>query len=457
MSRFKKVFLTVVTLTASAAIWWWFPPQPRAVIRGVENYSPIVFSPDSRFLATQGLKFWDVLSGQEEFALGPGTDWSPVAISSDNRLVIGEKETWRYGLWDLVSGQEKPGFEEFFRHSHRPSFSSNGHWVAGTQQERDWYHLWDVEANQKLAILGERVLETEPWSPQKFNFALGGKVFHYRVAGKSCWWDTTTRKAKAWPPETEAVSQDGRTLVVRKKESLELLEEGSSRILHKFPKVGNNDLPILATLSPDGSYVAISITFDLNGKSLEVWSTATGKKVFDCGNVLRSSFSPDGRFFECENREIPGISIWEVGPDSFHKIFWTVGTQWASHGSEPREESRFISPDALPVHSILSPDFRYVAIGYFATAPVASHWTKVVDVFGEKCLATLYHCTDPQFSSDSKTLLTRSPSGTIQLWDVPPKKPWWPRLGLAALPWALVGGIVGWRWLAPKKLEGRKK
>jgi WD40 repeat protein len=47
------------------------------------------------------------------------------------------------------------------------------------------------------------------------------------------------------------------------------------------------------------------------------------------------------------------------------------------------------------------------------------------------------------FSPDGKTLATIDPTHSVHFWDVPPRRPWLPILGYAALPAALMG-ICGW-------------
>lgn len=447
MSRFKKILLVTVTLAASAAIWFWFPlhPKPRAVIAGD---SPIVFSGDSQLLATNGLKVWDVRSGHQKFDLGQEARHKPIAFSPGGGMLLSEKEPRSFHLWDLAIEKNQQGFEEFFQDTEHLFFSPEGWLVVGRCQNWDLYRLWDIGANQGAAILGEKGIYYDCSCHSTGRFAINGRVFRYEIGDKTHEWDKITRKDTNWPSEIEEVSQDGKIQVVQKGDYLELLEEPSQKVLQKIPNKNRQRCQLRVTFSPNGEYLIV-LKF---GEDLEVWGTNTGKILFSYKNLSSFHISPDGRFLEVRKWAVHfpyKITIWKVQPGTFQEVFWAFGTDWgpkevdtlkdlcnkaSSKGWLPDSWVSYWFPPFLPGYSIFSPDCRYLAV-----APADSPWVKVVDVLGKKSIATIKNSTSPQFSPDSKTLATRSTDGTIKLWDIPPKKPFWARLGLAAMPLVFLG------------------
>lgn len=439
--------LVIITIAASSTVWGQFPPQPRAVIAGIGKNTSFIFSPDSRLLATNGLRVFEVRSGKQKFNLDQKPDCEPIAISPNGRLLIGKKRTGLYGLWDLTSGLERPGFEEFFKDTQGLSFSPDGRLVAAQHPEWAWYKLWDVGSNREWAIVGKKGLAI-PFGfgrRRNYDFSVGGKVFHYRLEGMSRWWDTTARKDKAWPSGTEAVSPDGKTLVVRTEICLELQEETSKKILKRFPKMVRRFHFLEIAFSPNGEFLEESGIFFgcpsptdayyiLKGRFI---GKATGEIDLSYYHSVSFPFTPTSRWFGA----MEGDKTYSFCEIQYHglksEVFWTAGASWGTQwldalndicravfnlGKFPQSWWDFLFPPLSDGYSILSPGCLFAALVPEDSPPSV----KVVDVPGKKTLATLKNCTNPVFSPDNKVLATRGADGTIQLWDLPPRKPWWP-------------------------------
>jgi WD40 repeat protein len=160
---------------------------------------------------------------------------------------------------------------------------------------------------------------------------------------------------------------------------------------------------------------------------VEVWDVPTGRERFTLKNSHRISFSKDGRFLATADAVDlrTGVEIWDLttgAKDSFLEVYGgLVDGRWAGHR--------------------LLGDGRSMAIWYeenLFAPPAERRWPwqepaptsgprsilKVVDLKTEATRAQLEAWwVDILFSPDASTMAKRCDDGSIELWDMPPRKP----------------------------------
>jgi WD40 repeat protein len=143
----------------------------RRLKTGEAHFHRIVFSPNSKTLATSGptgptvlrqigdrkvpvardpgagLMFWDVETGKRRLHL-PNVDTIVLAFSPDSKLLAAEGENYGVCVWDVTSGKERHCFAGHRARVSALAFSSDGRRLISGSWDATAF-LWDVPQDRK--------------------------------------------------------------------------------------------------------------------------------------------------------------------------------------------------------------------------------------------------------------------------------------------------------------------
>jgi WD40 repeat protein len=482
-SLFTAVAVGSLFLLSAAAVWWFMPLRPRAIL--LEGSEILGLSPDGRFLATRKsgrVTLWDVTTGQAAGELPDDQSalviWD-VAFSPDGRwLAAGGGEFFH--LWEVPEGREWAAVPIAKNARASPTFSPDGKWLAFQVERADHSQeltIWDLaQGRERISLPGPRVDEVH-WSPD-------GKTLAFQSAepkpgipptGRIRLWDAETGAEQSLldndpgPLRLLAFSPDSRFLATGERPRWQW--QGEHEIKLRDLTTGKAEAP----WKMRGG--ALWLRFTADGSSLLVAggdSQGVGRqlRVIDPGAVppegvgepipFTVNTSPDGRLLSCVAHAREPIIIRDL----------PGGRERAT--LQPRH-----SGDTLfPRH--FSPDGQWLAVDAVATpaspSPAADWLRKIT---GAKPAsppppphnATLYlyetntgqtqepipEVSSPAlFTPDGRTLVVvAGPEKRPTLWDLPLCKPWdrilawW---GLLALFFVAVG-----LWLRRRRASDNRK
>ena len=156
----------------------------QGVNRLLDNHWPLIFSPDSRILASTNItgpdkiniRTWETDTGAELFTLeGHTARVSKYAFSPDSRLLVSGSEDGAVILWDTDTGQQ---LQSLTGHTERISaltFTADSQRVVSASRQE--VRLWEVQTGRSLGVLeaGETIIALAP-SPDGRRVAGGSEA-----------------------------------------------------------------------------------------------------------------------------------------------------------------------------------------------------------------------------------------------------------------------------------------
>lgn len=396
--------------------WWSLAPGPRIII--LEPWAStrqIQISRDGRTLASQrsnGIHLWDTSSWQVRALVADGQDLrthQPLLLSPDGQSmafcdVDGNVFWWhadvcREPVFLLEAGSQ------LNRLNHDGNILITDH-VSGCQ-------LWNMQTGQRLPLppdIGELVKPPECLSDGR---VVGiDKIpgdFGLRV------WELTGQGLLGVVQEAEppaAVSPDGRLLVAQIGQTVKLwdVQTGSEIATlqrENHPYVG----PAGCRFSRDGTKLIVDLSGPMNGLCLWVWDVGT-----------QPSFIGHRVFFDRQ------LALW-IGEERADRYF----------GVAPDNTTRVFRPSKP-----LASNLIHQLIHFESAEAAYVIWDNVAD----RQLAYVPDAECFAYFPDGKAIAIGKLDGTIEIWDIPPRRPVLIDYGLPLL-FAVLLFLGGWhirRW-----------
>lgn len=375
-------------------------PAPPRVLKGhTGEVWDIAFSPDGKYLATNGstdktTRLWDFATGETiRIFSGHTAEVSGVAFSPDGKYLLTGSYDRTARLWDVASGQTVQIFTGQINKIENVAFSPDGRNIitAGNDEAR----VWDVATGKTIHILsvdGKFLFFRVAYSPD-------GKYILTAIAdGTARLWDATTGEQVQVFNHPDAVdgvafSPDGKTIATSSGDhKARLWDIATGQIIREF--VGHHADFNDTRFSPDGQLL---ITGNLD-HTVRLWDVATGKTLRVFGGITTAVqaalFSPDGKFVVTTNRNLALIWSLQTSPG---------GMVFTGHNKPVRKAS-------------FSPDGKWVVTA--SDDGAARIWDSAN---GQTLMILRGHTAgveDAVFSPDGKTVLTASFDKTARLWDI---------------------------------------
>jgi WD40 repeat protein len=292
-----------------------------AEIRRLNKGDEVAFSPDGRFIATQGvdnghvyIALWDAGTGTEIRRFIGGI-MGQIAFSPDSRFLLtgGADKTAR--LWDVATGKDLrhfTGTPTWLGTGAAIAFSPNGRYLLAGSSLHSSYpdhaaQVWDVSTGREL----------------------------HRLKGHTGW------------VHAVAISPDSKILLTGSYDgTARLWDAATGKLLRQLE--GHNSAVMSVSFSPSGEYILTG-----GGDSTtRLWRTATGKELcrlisFNDGNWV--VVDPDGRFDTNNLDAIKGLN-WILPDDPFTALPIEVFTR---EYYEPRLLARIVSGENFrPIKSV---------------------------------------------------------------------------------------------------------
>ena len=399
-----RLTLIIVILCLTASPPFSQTPELHVLTGHSDIIASVVFSPDSKILASGGvdnsIKLWDVASGQELMTLtGHSFGVASVAFSPDGKILVSGSADKTIKFWDVASGRELRTLTGHATGVRSVSFTPDGRILASGSLDRT-IKFWDVASGQELRTL----------------------------TGHSSWVTSV------------AFSPDGKILASSSRDkTIKLWEVASGRELRSF--TGHSESVASVAFSPDGRLLASS-SLD---KTIKLWDLASGRELRTLSGyslwVASVAFSPDSRILaisNSSNTSAPPIRLWDVGSGQELKTLTghssVVDSLAFSHdgkilasGSADKtiklwdvasgQELKTLTGHSSVVRSVaFSPDGKRLA---------SNSWDKAIKLWniasGQELRTLTGHSSvvnSVGFSPDGKILASGSGDKTIKLWDV---------------------------------------
>lgn len=500
--RLRRPLLTLLAallgLGAATALacWWLWPPRPYAVLPDSDSASRIEFSPDGTLLAgfsgqdTTAL-VWETATGRLRYTLS--TD-EPVAVfSPDGKLLAVRGE--RLKLFDLATGEERP-LALTNPGAAYAAFSPDGKslLIMGSDGTASLVDL--ATGAQSSPLQAPHLMPAGPgpgnrWEAgpaARFRFSPDGGLLLLEGVGRLRVFDVAARRELASYPGAAgqlAFSPDGKTWAVAAGRDVRLRDAASGE--ERAVLRGRTDPVTVLAWSPDGKRLASLAS----GMEVTLWDVARGQELAATvlpGPTYDVYFSPDGRFlcmqaaeFEVHLRGFirPGgsLQLWDtsalpprhvasvtreqvdspdgrvlamIGDPDVPVRPWTIARrlQVSTWGSSPAVPNPIFTPDGKMVvlegqtATVRGQLGAWLARGATGGNGYQFKWVDV-DTWQER--AVLDTDGPGTISPDGRLLATGGGDKPVKLWSVPPRRPLWPPLALAALVGVLVVVAVRYR------------
>lgn len=180
--------------------------------------SGVAIDADSQTVATVALgsneiKLWDMQTGQQLRTLKPENPLNSIAISPDNRWLVGGNRDGTVTLWNLQTGEELRTFEVTESAVHSLAILPDGKTLVVGSSDR-FIRLWDLSAGKEVLVLDSRQQAgTVRWSGFSLMFNPGEVIFGFVDEEDSPARQDSRSLPKRWQTVTSlAIGSDGKTL-----------------------------------------------------------------------------------------------------------------------------------------------------------------------------------------------------------------------------------------------------
>lgn len=480
----------LLLLAVTAALWWWLPAGPHStiaadpVVQPVGSYvgQTLTISPDGRCLAVRNesrLQVWDVTSG--EFRAGipvralfnvhlddvePRTFFSP-----DGRMLAFEDHEGpkKVKVWEWAERQAPRTMRELDDYTDL-FFTADGKTLLTS------FGPWNTKTGDKEGAV--------PWVPDfwiSLRQLTDGRIVTVRSSHDSLptLWDFTVNQGRPQMLQSggripgssrrsDDLAPDGRRLAAVYRETdgracqhvLKLWDLPATEPPTKVSGPADcNSRPDHLQWSPDGRLLLVRVDHD-DGQRLnshmEFWNLTTTPPVRlatwpQCTVV----FSPDGQWFLANVATSP--NPWRL---------------FEARTLQP-QDCGFPGEDYFDQGLIFALDTRTLAAHYTGTRP---NWldrllnrpveqgivwgVKIWDVASGRLLADIPERQFFTYFPDGKSMAISGSDGRVEIWDIPPRRPWWIdySLPIVFILLLLLGMRLIWRAFrrpAPTKATGR--
>lgn len=428
----------LMLLALTAALWLWLPAWPRTTLASQRGTCQMIhMDPNGRTLVAvhpDALTCWDLATGQE---LGTTPYRGPHRLHfapDGQQLAVVEQSLRSSPIFDSVRlwqpARESapvalPGFHDVL------GFTSDGKFLAGANGET--CKLWDVAANRERAfpVLLSRINYIDPLRD--------GRIVVTATLPEAGWlvdeiltklWvfnaDLTLASDPIHLPANMAtrISPDGRLFTLVRLPAappwdLKLHRLSTGREVASFSEQGIGWTPLF---SPDGTRLVI------DHKSVWDITTAPPRRIGSVADGLRLDFSPDGKWL----RAWP----WMSGPADTEALL--DAATFTKLPLRPGVIELTFAPDSQTIagKEIVPPSgFAQLLARCFPGCPGAVPYEALqVWTFPDwQEVASYPHVRSFTYFPDGRRMAVGLEDGTIELWDLPPRRPWWIDNGLPVL------------------------
>jgi RNA polymerase sigma factor (sigma-70 family) len=411
-----------------------FPVKKKGGLEGPGAKQPVVFSPDSKWLASEdrqagGVCIWETATGKEVCRIPPKSDCSllTLAFTPDGKSIAAGSFNHQLFFWEVPSGkllQERAGRPWTVSGGNHPggiiclAYSPDGKTLAFG--EDNCLTLWDVLAGKEIEYPDGPTARIDSVA-----FVAGGKTLVTQMSANPrqslLEWDLMAGRVR-WrlhdsfpdacaPSSKFAFATDGKALSGCDGQMLWLWDRAAGKEIRRLELVSRDKQLVWSTSawSPDGKLFAIAGDSFGDG-SFPVFDAAAGKEV--CRIAARAqhlkwlAFSPDNRFLAfSENdggihlHDLPsGKKIGQIDVPFFQRMVFSPNSKvLASIGHGINDGKRTISPLGLNLWDMPSGKLiRHIDV----TNPMI-RW--------ETCI--------PAFSHDGLLIACGASDGSVQIWE----------------------------------------
>ncbi|OAI52603.1 hypothetical protein AYO44_16515 [Planctomycetaceae bacterium SCGC AG-212-F19] len=480
LPRFVLGMATLVPLLAvTAGLWWWLPARPR--LQWHTQHGRVLqlqVADDGRTLLTlheNNLSLWDIPSNQERATLRlRGASITSYSLFDLGATLSADGQKVAYHMGKLRLWNPSVILEPFSIEEADSAFDGSPFPLAFTRNSEilithgSIHPLWDTATGQPRPLpAGVGPSRRVPGGGLNLSFcpplADGTLVaLDQTDGGEYLLWHFQNEARSVRLPEvghSPVVSRDGRRVASVVDGQVKLLDTTTGREVACF---GDKSVGVLAcgsrldgawAFSPDGRFL---LTETQTGTAL--WDTTTspprvvGKfsqdqrvSVVGTGRLLvdRGNETPGGREFGKDGAE---WEIWDAATCSFH---CDLGPSRITPGVSPDGRTIVCTGEYQPRTSLLAEWLGALVPAFVADAAGPNRPSLVVwDMARGLPMAQLVDGISFSYLPDSQALAVGRDDGTIEIWDIPPRRPWYIDYGLPVLFALLVMLGVRMVWIA---------